>query len=282
MPFAEAADGTRLAYTEVGSGPPLLCVPGGPGRAAAYLEDLGGLDRDRTLVRLDNRGTGMSEVPADPASLRFDRMADDLEAVRRHLGLEQVDVLGHSAGTLLAQVWASRNPSRVRSLVLVTPVAALQGGTRSDAVAIRASRSDQPWYPDAAEADAALADAPPAQRQALVRAVRPFYYARWDERTQAHAASADRQSNRRAEEAFRLGAEDVDVAAVAGGLGEVTAPVLVLGCALDGATGVDAVHEVAASFPDARTVVLDDAGHFPWVDQPEPFRAAVSGFLGSV
>lgn len=282
MPFAEAADGTRLAYTEVGSGPPLLCVPGGPGRAAAYLEDLGGLDGDRTLVRLDNRGTGMSEVPADPSSLRFDRMADDLEAVRRHLGLEQVDVLGHSAGTLLAQVWASRNPSRVRSLVLVTPVAALQGGTRSDTAAIRASRADQPWYPDAAEADAALADAPPAQRQALVRAVRPFYYARWDERTQAHAASADRQSNRRAEEAFRLSAEDVDVAAVAGGLGEVTAPVLVLGCALDGATGVDAVHEVAASFPDARTVVLDDAGHFPWVDQPEPFRAAVRGFLASV
>ena len=115
MPFAEAADGTRLAYTEVGSGPPLLCVPGGPGRAAAYLEDLGGLDRHRTLVRLDNRGTGMSEVPADPAQLRFDRMADDVDALRRHLGLEQVDVLGHSAGTLLAQVWAARHPERVRS-----------------------------------------------------------------------------------------------------------------------------------------------------------------------
>lgn len=282
MPFAVADDGTRLAYTEVGSGPPLLCVPGGPGRAAAYLEDLGGLSAGRTLVRLDNRGTGMSEVPSDPASLRFDRMAGDIDALRRHLGLEQVDVLGHSAGTLLVQVWASRNPAHVRSLVLVTPVAALQGGTRSDAAAIRAARSDQPWYPDAAAAETALSDAPRAQRQALVRARRPFYYARWDERTQAHAASADRQSNRRAEEAFHLGTEDADVAAVARGLRDVVAPVLVLGCALDGATGVDAVQEVAGSFPHARTVVLDDAGHFPWVEQPDAFRDAVASFLAAV
>ena len=275
-------DGTRLAYTETGAGPRVVCLPGGPGRASAYLEDLAGLSAERTLVLLDTRGTGMSEVPADPAQLRFDRMADDVDALRRHLGLDQVDVLGHSAGTLLAQTWASRHASHVRSLVLVTPVAVLQGGSRSDAAAIRASRSHEPWYADAAAAEAALADAGPAERQALVRAFRPFYYARWDERTQAHAASADRQSNRRAEEAFRLGAEDVDVTAVERGLRDVTAPVLVLGCALDGATGVEAVHQVAASFPAARTVVLDDAGHFPWVDQPEAFSSAVAEFLAAV
>ena len=158
-----APDGTRLAYAEVGSGPPLLCLPGGPGRAAAYLEELGGLAGTRTLVRLDARGTGFSEVPADPASLRFDRLADDVEALREHLGLEQADVLGHSAGTVVAQVWAARHPERVRRLVLVTPVAALQGGTRSDVPRIRASRSDEPWYADAAEAQAALeSGVPPA------------------------------------------------------------------------------------------------------------------------
>ena len=282
MPTFAAADGTRLAYTTVGEGPLLLCVPGGPGRAAVYLEDLGGLTASRTLVRLDNRGTGMSEVPADPASLRFDRMAEDLEALREHLGLEQADVLGHSAGTLLAQVWASRHPDRVRSLVLVTPVAALQRGVRADAVRIRASRSGEPWYPDAAEAEAALADASPGERQQLLRAVRPFYYARWDERAQAHAASADRQSNRRAEDGFRMSAEDVDVEAVERDLREVAAPVLVVGGAVDGATGVDAVHEVAASFPAARTVVLEDCGHFPWVDQPAPFSTAVADYLATV
>ena len=282
MPFLTAADGTRLAFTEVGDGPPLLCVPGGPGRAAAYLEDLGGVAGARTLVRLDSRATGMSEVPDDPSTLRFDRLADDVEAAREHLGLDQLDVLGHSAGSLVTQVWAARYPQRVRSLVLVTPVASLQGGTRSDVAAIRASRSDEPWYADAAEAAAALADAPPAQQQALVRATRPFLYGRWDERTQEHAASADRQSTRRAEEGFGAGAEKVDVGRLRDALGGVAAPVLVVGGERDGVTGVQAVHEVAASFPAAQAVVVPRAGHFPWVDEPEAFADVVRRFLAAV
>ncbi|MCU1691085.1 MAG: Alpha/beta hydrolase fold protein [Frankiales bacterium] len=275
-------DGTSLACTSEGSGPVLLCLPGGPGRAGAYLEDLAGLTATRTVVVLDSRATGRSEVPSDPASLRFDRLADDVEALRTHLGLETVDVLGHSAGTIVAQTWASRYPDRVRSLVLVTPSGRLQGGDRGDVAAIRAARSDEPWYADAAEAQQALDEgAPPAQQQALVRATRPFFYGRWDERTQAHAATADRQSSKRAELGFAAGIEDVDVAGLLAGLRQVTAPVLVVGGGRDALTGVDAVHAVAGSFPSAETVVLPEAGHFPWVDAPEAFAAVVGEWLAA-
>ncbi len=136
-----AADGTRLAFTTTGTGPPLVCVPGGPGRASAYLEDLGGLAQDRTLVRLDLRATGHSDVPSDPSTLRYDRLADDVEALRACLGEDRIDLLGHSAGTLVAQAYAAAHPGRLRSLVLVTPVDALQGGQRADVPAVRASRS---------------------------------------------------------------------------------------------------------------------------------------------
>jgi proline iminopeptidase len=279
VPFLAAADGTRLAYTTLGEGPPLLCLPGGPGRASVYLEDLGGLTGSRTLVRLDLRATGHSEVPADPASMRFDRLADDVEALRTHLGLETVDVLGHSAGCLVALAWASAHPSRVGALVLVTPSDRLQGGTRTDVDAIRAARADEPWYRDAAEAQEALATAPPSQQQALVRATRPFFYGRWDERTQAHAAGADTQSSKRAELGFAAGVEDVDVPALLDGLQAVDAPVLVLGGERDALTGVASVHAVARSFPAATTAVLERAGHFPWVDEPDAFRGAVGEFL---
>jgi len=272
-------DGTRLAYEQVGSGPPLLCVPGGPGRAAAYLEDLAGLSEVRTLVLLDPRATGRSEVPADPASLRFDRMAGDLDALRRHVGLDKADVLGHSAGCIVVQAFAAAHPDAVGRLVLVTPSDRLQGGGRGDVAAVREARSDEPWYADAAEAQAALTDAPPAQAQSLVRATRPFFYGRWDERTQAHAASADRQSSRRAELGFGAGAEDVDVAGLLAALREVQAPVLVVGGGRDAMTGTDSVHRVAACFPHAQTVIVPTAGHFPWVDEPVAFRAAVEPFL---
>lgn len=273
------ADGTRLAYTEVGSGPRLVCLPGGPGRASAYLEDLGGLAGERTLVLLDTRATGHSEVPADPSTLRFDRLADDVEALREHLGEDQLDVLGHSAGCLVAQAWAAAHPDRVRSLVLVTPSDRLQGGSREDVAAIRESRSAEPWYAGAAEAQDALSYANPAQQQALVRATRPFFYGRWDERTQAHAATADTQSSKRAELGFGAGVEQVDVAGMLAALGSLDVPVLVVGGERDALTGVASVSTVAASFPRATTAVLPRAGHFPWVDEPEAFRAAVAAFL---
>jgi proline iminopeptidase len=283
MPTFTTYDGTRLAYTETGSGPRLVCLPGGPGRASAYLEDLGGLAEQRTLVLLDARATGHSEVPADPSTLRFDRLAEDVEALRAHLGEEQLDLLGHSAGTIVAQAYVAAHPDRVRALVLVTPTARLQTGKgATDTAAIRERRSGEPWYADAAEAAAALEHAPPSQAQALMRAYRPFYYGRWDERTQAHAASADRQVSRRAELGFAAGAEEIDVPALLGALGRFDRPVLVVGAELDAATGLEAVDQVAACFPRAQTAVVPRAGHFPWVDEPEAFRAAVSGFLGTL
>jgi pimeloyl-ACP methyl ester carboxylesterase len=280
--FFPSYDGTKLAYTEIGSGPRLICLPGGPGRASAYLEDLGGLAADRTLVLLDARATGHSEVPADPTSLRFDRLADDVEALREHLGLETADLLAHSAGAVVAQVWAAKHPDRVGRLVLVTPSDLLQGGDRADVADIRAARMDEPWYADAAEAAEALELAPPAQQQALVRATRPFFYGRWDERTQAHAATADQQSSKRAVLGFGASAEQVDRHEIVADLAAVRAPVLVIGGELDALTGVESVGVVAGSFMLSRPVVLLGAGHFPWVDEPAAFAEAVRSFLADV
>ncbi len=281
-----AADGTRLAYETVGSGPPLVCLPGGPGRAAAYLEDLGGLSQDRTLVLLDPRATGCSELPTDPATLRYDRLAEDVDALRGHLGLAKLDLLAHSAGTLVAQAWAAGEPGRVGRLVLVTPSGRLQGSDRSDVADRIAARRAEPWYAEAREAMDALDDAPPAQRPALMRAIRPFLYARWDERCRTHAESAERQTSRRAELGFHVpdgaasaaGAPAADAAIVAG-LPSVEAEVLVVAGEQDALTGVQAAYDVAACFAHGEVVVLEAAGHFPWVDAPKAFRAVVGGFL---
>jgi pimeloyl-ACP methyl ester carboxylesterase len=269
-------DGTQLAYTSLGDGPPLVCLPGGPGRAVAYLEDLGGLT-GRTLVLLDPRATGHSEVPADPATLRYDRLGLDLEALREHLGLDQLDLLAHSAGTIVGQAWASQHPATVGSLTLVTPSDRLQGGRGGDVPTIRETFRNELWYAEAAEAAAEMADAPVSQQAMLERATRPFFYGRWDARTQEHAATADRQSSKRALLGF---AGDADKEALVAGLRNVTAPVLVVGGERDGMTGVTGLQLVADSFPNASVVVIPGAGHFPWIDEPAGFVSAVAGHLG--
>lgn len=77
-------DGRVLAYRSIGSGPPLVCHPGGPGFSAAYLGALA-LDRDFTLILLDPRGTGGSDPAETYETADYDRdfvcgpaCADDL------------------------------------------------------------------------------------------------------------------------------------------------------------------------------------------------------------
>jgi pimeloyl-ACP methyl ester carboxylesterase len=280
MHTVAARDGTRLAVHERGAGPPLLCVPGGPGRASAYLEDLGGLDATRTLLLLDNRGTGRSELPADRDSLQFPRLADDVEDVRLALGLDTVDVLGHSAGGPVALTFAARYPVALRRLVLVTPSARPFGWTADDVPDIARARSDEPWYADVMAAVNAMQDAPPRVRAELEKATRPLWYGRWDDRAREHAAGADTQMSLRAAAGYWPG-EQHDAAAARASLGGIAAPALAVGADRDTLTGVLAAERIAAALPNGTFRLLSRAGHFPWVDDAPAFRAVVEEFLAA-
>lgn len=272
-----ATDGTTLAVHEIGSGPPLLCIAGGPGRAASYLGDLGGLGDTHTLMLLDNRGTGASELPADRASLRLDRLPGDVEDVRVALGLDRADVLGHSAGCAIALLHAARHPAAVRRLVLVTPSGRTFGWAPDDLEAIRAMRAGEPWYAEAAEAQAALDEQPRLARE-LEPLTRPFWYARWDDRAQAHAAAGTREMSMRAYAGFRPDS-DYDVNAARESLRGIKAEVLIVVADRDAVTGVSVADKYCALLPQCRTVVVPNAGHYPWVDAPDFFRDTVASFL---
>lgn len=120
--FCRAADGTRIAYAAVGSGPPLL-------KAANWMTHLSlewttpvwshwlaGLARNRTLFRYDERGCGLSDwaVP----SFSFEDWVDDLETVVEAAGLDRFPLLGVSQGGAVAVAYAVRHPERVSRLIL--------------------------------------------------------------------------------------------------------------------------------------------------------------------
>lgn len=280
--FVPAADGVQLAVHTRGSGPPVLCVPGGPGRASVYLGGLGGLDAAYALQLLDNRGTGRTELPDDRDSLAFPRLADDVESVRSALGLDRPVVLGHSAGCLVTMAWAAAHPSAAAALVFVTPPGRSTGDDMTDVPAIRAARADEPWYAEAAEAAGLLAsgDVPGGLRREMERAARPFAYGRWDAAAQAHAAGTEAQMSLRAWAGFDPG-PGYDYRPMLTALGSVTARVLVVVGDRDGLSGAVVGERVAARFADARCVTIAGAGHYPWVDEPAAFVAAVGEFLGT-
>ena len=164
-------------------------------QASAYLGDLGGLSAHRSLVLLDLRGTGESAVPADPASYRCDRLVDDVEALRAHLGIEQIDLLGHSAGGALAVLYAARYPDRIGRLELVTPSPRAVGLEITDAHRRQVAelRLGQPWFPEAFAAFERIwsGDATAADWNAIV----PFTHGRWDAVSMAHHAKEASQTN---------------------------------------------------------------------------------------
>lgn len=278
MPVFDAFDGTELAYRVDGAGEPLICLPGGPMRASAYLGDLGGLSRDRRLILLDLRGTGNSAIPADPSSYRCDRLVDDVLALQDHLGLASADVLGHSAGANVALQYALRHQDRVGRLVLVTP-SGRSVGLEPDAAMrheIVSLRQGERWYKEAAAVFERVAAGGGAEEDWA--AVAPFFYGRWDDAARAHDAAGEEQTNEEAAVAF--GAEGAfDPAATRAGLADLTTPVLVIGGSLDLQRPPAVTAEYAALFASAKLVVQPGGGHFPWLDDPGQFVAAVTEFL---
>jgi proline iminopeptidase len=278
MPSFASYDGTEIAYRLLGDGPPLVCLPGGPGRAAGYLGDLGGLDRSRRLVLLDPRGVGLSADPADPATFRVDRLTGDVESLRAHLGLDRMDLLAHSAGAVLATLYAAAHPQHLSRLILVTPGLAAAGveGTEEQFRAALARRAAEPWYPAALAALEKIM-AGDLSMEAF-RTSRPFFYGRWDQAAQAHATAGVSERHQAAREGFFAGAA-IDPPATRAALAKLTAPVLLYAGDLDPMVTPAMVREAAPLFGDATVAVQPGAAHFPWVDDPAAFAAGVGPFL---
>jgi pimeloyl-ACP methyl ester carboxylesterase/DNA-binding SARP family transcriptional activator len=119
--FCQASDGTTLAYSVTGTGPPIV-------KAANWLNHLEAdlvsplwrhwilaLTAIRSLWRYDERGNGLSDWNAP---LNFDAFVDDLESVVDAAGLDRFDLLGISQGAAVAIAYSVRHPERVRRMHL--------------------------------------------------------------------------------------------------------------------------------------------------------------------
>jgi proline iminopeptidase len=110
-----------IYYQALGTGEPLLVLHGGPGASHDYLLPyLIPLAKTNRLVFIDERGSGKSTKLEDPSGYTVENMADDVEAVRRALGLGKISLLGHSYGGVLAQAYALKYQENLTHLILAS------------------------------------------------------------------------------------------------------------------------------------------------------------------
>ena len=275
-------DGRTLAYRRVGSGPTLVCHPGGPGFSSTYLADLGGLHEDLELVLLDPRGTGESDSAHDPRGYAIDDYVSDLEELRAHLGLERMLLLGHSHGGVTGIAYAARYPERIERLILAITLPRHGPEQTAAMEAALERKSREPWYADAREAlETELAGNfnSGAELMELCRRMMPFYYARYGEPERAHVESMGGEEL--CVDASRLWEKEIlEHFDLRPQLAALTMPTLVIAGEEDFITGPPCAAELSEGIPAAKTVLLPAAGHMIFVEAPEPFREAVLSFLG--
>ncbi|MDX3313753.1 alpha/beta fold hydrolase [Streptomyces sp. NPDC054884] len=269
-----ADDGVRLWASRSGAADPLVLCHGGPGLWDMF-EDMTALPAPLSdAVRWDQRGCGRSQRCDGPWST--ERFVADLEAVRRHFGLAQMTLLGHSWGAQLALSYALAHPGRVRALLYVS-------GTGIG--------PDADWHPaykanllarlgESPERLARWREAPNGSRErALIQ-----WSAEFEDRRRAleHAERmADPWFGVNVECNAALNAErlrDWGTAELYTACTRLETPVLIV----DGARDIrprSAVDSLERALPHVRRVTLAGAGHLPWAEDPEGFRNAVASIV---
>jgi len=121
-------DGASLYYEVEGRGEMLVVLHGGPGSEMSYIKTyLEDLSKDFRVFFYDQRGRGRSAAGGDSLELSIQQDVEDLEELRLRLGIDRLNLLGHSWGGVLAMFYACAHPHSVGKLILVD-----SGGPRDD------------------------------------------------------------------------------------------------------------------------------------------------------
>ena len=202
----------------------------------------------------------------------------DVEALRAHLEAEQLDLLGHSHGGVVAMAYAAEHPERVRRLIAANSLVRIRSEVMETAMELR---SAEPWYGDAREAlekEDAGDYATEEELAALTRRFFPFYFAHFDEKARVYLAEhvALERPNPDALKLFNDGIETWDMRP---DLARITAPSLVITGDADFITGPECARDIGGGIAGARVVIIEDCGHFTFIEHPDRFRDEVTRFL---
>lgn len=270
-------DGLTLSYERRGSGPLLICHPGGPGGSAAEFEDFAGLDDSFELVLFSPRGSHGSD-PADDYSLSS--YVADVEALRTHLGVEQLNLLGFSHGGCVAIAYAAAHPACVDRLLLVDTLAVWGDAAEAEMQRGIEARSGEPWFAEAQRAieeEQAVEFASAADLIANLQRQIPLYFHRWEGNELVGGRLA--MDFAHAEPLHHFNTVEFPTFDLRGELRQIEAPTLVVVGDDDFICGPACADAIVRELRDGRLVTIPESGHFVYVEQPEAFRAALTGFL---
>jgi pimeloyl-ACP methyl ester carboxylesterase len=255
--------GVRIAYEVTGAGPPLVLVHG-LGYARWGWEPVApALAETFTVVTLDNRGIGGSDVPPGPYSTPA--MAEDVLAVLDAAGLDRAHVVGTSLGGMVAQELAIARPERLDRLVLACTTPGGEGAFPLPERTLQLLAEAPALAPDVALrrfVENALADRTVADRPELVQRI---YQKRLEFPPDPSGWQAQAAAGATHDALSRLE--------------QIEAPTLVLHGTDDSVVDARNAEVVERAIPNAQRVMVEGAGHLFFWEDPTRFVDVVRDFL---
>jgi pimeloyl-ACP methyl ester carboxylesterase len=275
-------DEVRLFYRKLGSGSKAVLVPNG-----IYLcEDFECLAAGRTMIFYDVRNRGYSDTVADSSKtargIHYD--VDDLEAVRRHFGIEQADVIGHSYIGSMVALYAMQYPDSVSRVVQIGPMQP-HAGTRYPAHLMWSDGTIEQVFGKIAQLQKENRSEDPVEicRKfwALLRVIyvadpadaEKIDWGRCDVPNELNFMKYWTEVIMPSIQNLRLTADD---------FAKVKAPVLTIHGTKDRSAAYGGGREWALSLPNARLLTIENAAHAPWIEAPEEVFGAIETFLNGM
>jgi proline iminopeptidase len=279
-------DGIKLWYETEGRGEPLVLVSGGPGDPHSVFHLFFSRLADRQqIVYFDEFGVGKSDRAKSSREYSFTHDVENLEGLRKALGLARMNLLGQSYGGMVAQAYALKYPQFIERLILVD---SFYSGQMWQANNNNSNREIQTQYPEAwaelqkLRAMGLRSSAP--EHQSIYDSI-PLGLFYFYDASKAALLPGDPSNN---DVYYAIAGDDADF--TIGGdiasldfradLRKLTMPILVIAGRYDRISLPEYAVKYKTYAPQARFVMMEKSGHFPYIEEPEKMLSVLRDFLG--
>ena len=276
-------DGVTLHYRVAGVGSDVIVLlHGGPGsNMNAVYPDLAPLSTRHRIIMYDQRGGGRSEPIADTKQLTAANHVRDLEMVRNYFHLKRFTLIGESWGSGLAALYAAQYPQYVSKIVFLGPMPPTKEMSKQRLDSVNAQMGLYQRMGELRKAMTTAAD-PIAACREFFAAYLPPYFANPEAMNRRKGDPCDTSP---AGARNYIAINDATIASLGEWdfrplLASLKMPTMVIE-GQESRPTLAGARAWAAAIPNARLVLIPNSGHFPQVENPEAFFAAVEQFVNN-
>ncbi|MEU7755636.1 alpha/beta hydrolase [Micromonospora sp. NPDC049101] len=280
--FVEVNGITLHCYVR-GSGPILLLPSPGWGPSVDYLMPQPALERHCTVVYFDARHSGKSTGPENPEGYTLDHYVADIEALRVYLDAPQVFVAGHSGGGHQALAYGIEHDAHLLGIISIDAIAAADDVRNREMTKMIDKRWTEPFYRahptyiDDAMATMSGGGGSLTIEEILDKTGALYFH---DPEKAAGGLANLQFDNDVLRYSQMSGFQSKNLLPE---LPRISAPTLII--VGDDDFQCDPVSQGArmhAAMPSSTLEIIEDAGHFPWIEQPDAFDAACDKWFATL